>query len=151
MINQYSFDEQEAFLEKLASLLEEGVKIEDITTFTPFHVPEMEHIIKPPPSALRYITLIGALSGFLLSFAFIIYTVFDWPLITGGKPLISIPAFIIIAFESTILIGGIVSLIGFLHLTRLPNIKRIIEPRESGNQFIIIVDNTNADNIKTGS
>jgi hypothetical protein len=35
-------------------------------------------------------------------------------------------------------LGGIVSLIGFLHLNRLPNIKRVIEPRECGSQFIIL-------------
>ena len=135
---QFTFDTQEAFLEKLETMIKQGINPEAITTLTPFHVHEAEHIMKSKPSALRFFTLIGALAGFFLSFAFIIFTVLDWPLITGGKPLISIPAFIIIAFECTILFGGIVSLLGFLHLNRLPNIKRIIEPRECGNQFIII-------------
>lgn len=135
---KYTFDTQEEFLEKLEEMVKEGVKPEAVTTLTPFHVHEAEHILKSKPSELRFFTLAGALAGFFLSFAFIIYTVLDWPLITGGKPLISIPAFIIIAFECTILFGGIISLLGFLHLNRLPNIKRIIDPRECGSQFIII-------------
>lgn len=135
---QLAFDTQEAFLEKLETMIKQGVKPEAITTLTPFHIHEAEHIMKSKPSALRFFTLFGALAGFFLSFAFIIFTVLDWPLITGGKSLISLPAFIIIAFECTILFGGIFSLLGFLHLNRLPNIKRIIEPRECGNQFIII-------------
>jgi hypothetical protein len=136
-IKEMAYDTQEEFLEKLEEMTQSGVKPEHIETLTPFHVHEVEHILKSKPSAMRFFTLIGALTGFFLSFAFIIFTVLDWPLITGGKPLISIPAFIIVAFECTILIGGIVSFIGFLHLNRLPNIKRIIEPRECGNQFII--------------
>jgi molybdopterin-containing oxidoreductase family membrane subunit len=135
---RYEFDSQEGFLEKLEKMAEEGVKSEALTTLTPFHVHEADHILKSKTSQLRFFTLAGALAGFILSFAFILFTVFDWPLITGGKPLSSIPAFIIVAFECTILIGGIVSFVGFLHLNRLPNIKRIIEPRECGNQFVII-------------
>ncbi|HLP61228.1 MAG TPA: DUF3341 domain-containing protein [Candidatus Deferrimicrobium sp.] len=138
MKNEYRFETQEEFIEKLTAMVKEGVNPGKITTFTPFHVPGAENILKAKPSALKYITLAGALAGFFLSFAFIIFTVLDWPLITGGKPLISIPAFIIIAFECTILTGGIVSLLGFLHLARLPDIKRIIEPGDYGNQFVII-------------
>jgi molybdopterin-containing oxidoreductase family membrane subunit len=138
MSDEYKFDTKEEFLEKLEKLVQSGVQARSITTLTPFHVHEAEHIMESKPSELRFFTLVGAVAGFLLSFVFIIYTVLDWPLITGGKPLVSIPAFIIIAFECTILIGGIVSLLGFLHLNRLPNIKRVIEPRECGSQFIII-------------
>lgn len=138
MGNEFKYDTKEEFLEKLEELVKKGVKPNAITTLTPFHVHEAEHIMKSKPSELRFFTLIGALAGFFLSFIFIIYTVLDWPLITGGKSLVSIPAFIIIAFECTILFGGIVSLLGFLHLNRLPNIKRVIDPRECGSQFIII-------------
>lgn len=140
MGNEFRFDTKEEFLEKLEELVKSGVKSNAITTLTPFHVHEAEHIMKSKPSELRFFTLVGALAGFFLSFIFIIYTVLDWPLITGGKSLVSIPAFIIIAFECTILFGGIVSLFGFLHLNRLPDIKRVIEPRECGSQFIIIHD-----------
>jgi hypothetical protein len=142
MGNEFKYDTKEEFLEKLEELVKKGVKSDAITTLTPFHVHEAEHIMKSKPSELRFFTLVGALAGFFLSFIFIIYTVLDWPLITGGKSLVSIPAFIIIAFECTILFGGIVSLLGFLHLNRLPNIKRVIDPRECGSQFIIIYNST---------
>ena len=116
MSNEFRFDTKEEFLEKLEELVKSGVKSNAITTLTPFHIHEVEHIMKSKPSGVRYFTLFGALAGFFLSFIFIIYTVLEWPLITGGKGLVSIPAFIILAFECTILIGGIVSLLGFLFL-----------------------------------
>lgn len=138
MSKRYVLDTQEAFCERLEALVKEGAEPSSIETLTPFHVHEAEHILKTKPSELRFFTLFGAVSGFVLCFVFIIFTVLDWPLITGGKPLISIPAFIIVAFECTILIGGIVSFIGFLHLNRLPNIKKIIDSEECGSDFIII-------------
>ncbi len=134
----FEFDTKEEFLEKLELMTKQGIKPEVLTTFTPFHVHETEHILHSKTSRLRFFTLAGALAGFFLSFAFIIFTVLDWPLITGGKPLLSFPAFIIVSFECTILIGGIVSFVGFLHLNRLPNIKRIVEPRDFGSRFVII-------------
>lgn len=139
---EFTFESKEEFLQKLDELVKQGVPAKDISTFTPFHIHEAEHILKTKPSALRFFTLLGALGGFFLSFAFMIFTVLDWPLITGGKPLISLPAFIIVAFECTILLGGIVSFIGFLHLNRLPNIQKIIDPKECGNRFVIVLDST---------
>jgi len=139
-MKQFEFDTQEEFIAKLKEIVDAGVKSEFITTLTPFHVHEVDHIFKTRPSELRYFTLLGAAAGFILSFMFMVFTVMDWPIITGGKPLISIPAFIIVAFECTILFGGIVSLLGFLHLNRLPDIRRIIDPREGGNKFLIIHD-----------
>ena len=43
-------------------------------------------------------------------------------MITGGKPLISIPPFVVIAFELTILLGAIGGMIGFLVLSGLPRV-----------------------------
>ena len=57
-------------------------------------------------SPVRVFVLVGGLLGCLSGFALPIYTVLDWPLITGGMPLISIPPFVVIAFELTILFAG---------------------------------------------
>lgn len=149
MRNEYVFETPEGFLEKLKFLAQEGVKPSAVTTYTPFHVRGMEQIFKLKPSAMRYITLAGALSGFTLGFTFIIYTVIVWPLITGGKGIISIPAFIILAFECTILAGGVISFLGFLHLVKLPNVMHIINPRDCGNKFIIVVESATGEHEQT--
>jgi hypothetical protein len=44
----------------------------------------------------------------------------DWPLVTGGKPIISIPAWVIIAFELTILFGALSTVPGLFINARLP-------------------------------
>jgi hypothetical protein len=35
-----------------------------------------------------------------------------WPLVTGGKPIVSLPPFVIVAFELSVLIGAAVNLAG---------------------------------------
>jgi hypothetical protein len=137
MTNKFIFEEKEKFLHKLEEVVRSGVASKDIRIFTPYPVHEVEEILKLKTSPLRFFTLLGALFGLIFGFLFTIGTSIDWPLIRGGKPIVAIPAFIIVAFELTILFGGVISFIGFLILSRLPNIPKIIDPEEYGNQFII--------------
>ena len=83
---QYEFDSEEEFLDKLDELINDGVPTRDIETLTPFHVHDVEHKLNSKPSALRFIALAGALSGFLGAFALMIFTVIDWPLMIAGNP-----------------------------------------------------------------
>jgi hypothetical protein len=137
MTNKFIFEEKEKFLHKLEEVVRSGVAAKDIRIFTPYPIHEVEEILKLKTSPLRFFTLLGALFGLIFGFLFTIGTSIDWPLIRGGKPIVAIPAFIIVAFELTILFGGVISFIGFLILSRLPDVQKIIKPEEYGNQFII--------------
>lgn len=141
MKNQFKFDEKHKFLEKLEELVKSGISTKKINIFTPYPVHEAEEILKIKTSPLRFFTLIGALSGLLFGFFFTSWASMDWPIIRGGKPILSFPAFIIVAFELTILFGGVISFIGYLVLSKLPNIKKIQTPEEYGNQFVIHIEN----------
>ena len=99
----------------------------DITAYSPAPDHTLEQLIGPRVSPVRLFTLLGGLLGCAAGFALPIYTVSAWPLIVGGKPLIAIPAFVVIAFELTILLGAIGGMLGFLLLARLPQFAR--EPR----------------------
>ncbi|UCH84962.1 MAG: DUF3341 domain-containing protein, partial [Candidatus Latescibacterota bacterium] len=95
-MDRYSYDTKEEFLAKLHELVESGVPKDTINTFTPYHVHETEHLLDERPSAVRAFIGMGAVGGFVAGFAFTIYTVLSWPLITGGKEIVSILAFVII-------------------------------------------------------
>lgn len=86
---------------------------------------ESKEVLNLPASKLKFFTLTGAVIGLVIGFGFPIYTSLNLPLITGGKPIVSIPAFVIIAFELTILFSVIFSFLGFLFLSKLP--KKITE------------------------
>ena len=60
--------------------------------------------------------------GFSLSLFLTTATQLAYPLITGGKPILSIFAMLIIMYEMTMLSAVIFSVIGIIFESRLPNI-----------------------------
>ncbi len=139
-MEKFAFNDKTSFLKKLKELTDTGISKKKIATYTPYHVHEVEEMLHPQPSKLRFFALSGALMGTITGFAFTIFTVFQWPIITSGKPLVSTPPFIIIAFALTILFGSLISVAGFLILSALPSPKNISSPEEYGNQFVILID-----------
>lgn len=87
----------------------------------PYH--DVERALEQGPSIGRWVTLGGALLGITGGFALCIYSVLSWPLVVGGKELISLPPFVVIGYESMILLGSLANLFGMLALTRLPEVK----------------------------
>lgn len=141
MTERYSYDTKEDFLEKLEELVRSGVPKARINTHTPYAVHEAEKLLDDSPSPVRFFTGAGAVAGAVAGFAFTIYTVLSWPLITGGKEIVSINAFIIIAYELTILFGGLAAFAGFLFLSRLPAVSNILsDGAEFGRRFEILVE-----------
>ena len=134
------FEEKEQFLQRLRGLVREGVPGERIRVVTPFRIPEVEEILPGKRSKVRYFALVGAASGTASGFALTILTSLSWPLIVGGKPIVSIPPFIIIAFALTILFGALSTFAGFLLLSRLPSLRGIRSGEEYGNAFVILVE-----------
>jgi len=90
-----------------------------------------------PKSPIRLFTLVGGITGTASGFALTIWTVLKWDLITGGKPVVSIPPFVVIAFELTILLGGLATLLGLLVTAPLPRFRRSprYDPRFTADRF----------------
>jgi hypothetical protein len=61
--------------------------------------------------------------------------------VTGGKPIISIPAWVIIAFELTILFGALSTILGLFIQMRLPNrnLMQVYDPRFTTDRFGILI------------
>lgn len=97
---------------------------EEVDYYSPFpeHHMEAAAYSGKKRSWVRGFTLLGGLTGCLGAFLFTSWMSIDYPLRVSAKPLVSIPAFIIIAFECTILLGAIFTLIGMFHLSRIPNL-----------------------------
>jgi molybdopterin-containing oxidoreductase family membrane subunit len=64
-----------------------------------------------------------------------------WGLTVGGKDPVSIPPYVVIAFEMTILFGGIATLIGMVTLGRLPRFtpSPTFDPRFTNDRFGVAV------------
>ncbi len=95
----------------------------ELETYAPAPFPEVEDAVIVKPSRVRLFTLIGGLIGVVTGYAMTIWMANDWQLVVGGKPFASIPPYTIIAFELTILFGGVLTVLGLLVFGKLPRFK----------------------------
>jgi hypothetical protein len=133
------FAEIDAAVEAVDNLKAAG--LDRIVTFSPMPSHDLEHAIHPPTSPVRMFTLIGGLTGAATGFALPTLTSLDWPLVTGGKPIISIPPMVIIAFELTILFAALSTVAGLFINARLPRARTqvIYDPSFSAGNFGVFV------------
>jgi hypothetical protein len=85
--------------------------------------------------------LIGAVIGFSIGLLWTAGTQISYPLITGGKPLLSIPPMTIIMYENTMLGAIIFTVLGVLFESRLPKLNMgLYDARITEGYVGIIVD-----------
>lgn len=132
-----SYDYLDSAVDAIGALRKAGFKKRAITAFAPVPEHDLEHAMGYHQSPVRVFALVGALTGTATGFALAIFTAMDWPLVTGGKPIVSIPAFVVIAFELTILFGALSTVIGLFINTRLPYLKPLVvyDPEFSAGRF----------------
>jgi hypothetical protein len=115
----------------------------DLTVYTPVPVEEIEEEVERvrPLSRVRLFSLAGALAGFGTAVFLTIWSSLKWELITGGKHPVSIPPFVVIMFELTILFTGLATLLSMLILGRLPRLRPspTYDPRFTLDRFGVAV------------
>jgi hypothetical protein len=96
----------------------------NLRVFSPVPYHEIEAALEQGPSIVRWVTFVGGVLGFTAGLSLSIYTCVTYPLVVGGKELISLPPYMIISYESMILLAGLTNLLGLMALCRLPEIKQ---------------------------
>jgi hypothetical protein len=99
-----------------------GLGYREIVVKSPVPHHSIEKALGQGPSLVRWVTAVGAFLGATGGFSLCIWSMFSWPLVVGGKELTSLPPFVVIGYESFILLGALSNLIGMLALARLPQI-----------------------------
>jgi hypothetical protein len=109
----------------------------EVHTISPVPLPEADEALGAKRSPVRRFTLAGGLFGLAAGWALTIGSAEHYPLIVGGKPLISLTPFAVIAYICTILFGSLFTVAGMLLNARLPRIQvgRGYDPRLTGNRF----------------
>ncbi len=110
--------------------------------FSPIPSEKILEALEMPKSPVRVCVLIGGIIGVLTGFALTIGTSLTWPHVAGGKPIISIPPYIIIAFELMILFGALSGVGSFLIFGRFPRLQSQpgYSPRFSDDRFGVLVN-----------
>jgi hypothetical protein len=87
---------------------------EGYTVYSPIPRHELEGAIAQPVSPVRMFTLIGGIAGCGIGAWLTLYMSYDWPIVVGGKPVGSIPPYVVIMFEMTILFGALTTILGIV-------------------------------------
>jgi hypothetical protein len=134
-----SYEYLDSTVDAIGALRKAGFAVKAYAPYPDHHI---EHALGYDQSPVRVWTLVGGLTGAATGLAFPTWTSLDWPLVVGGKPIVSIPPYIIITFEMMVLFGALSTIIGLFVLSRLPNLKPAIiyDPEFTAGRYGVYVE-----------
>jgi len=130
------FEDAGALLRAARKVREAGYS--NFDAHSPFPIHGMDEAMGEQRSPLGWIVgimgLIGGGGALLMQWW---TSAVNYPVIVGGKPFFSLPAFIPITFELTILLAAFGAVFGMLYLNRLP---KLFHPNFFSNRFERVTD-----------
>lgn len=95
----------------------------DLTVYTPVPRHEIEEALEPPESPVRLFTIAGGLLGAFTGYGLASYASIAYPLVVGGKPLVHMIPYTVLAFELAVLFGSLATVLGLFLTSRLPRLR----------------------------
>jgi hypothetical protein len=140
------FDNPSALVNATRAAREKGYR--KLDAYSPFPIEALSDALHLHRNRLPLIVLIGGITGGILGYFLQYYvTVWHYPLNIAGRPLHSWPAYIVITFETTILIAALSCVLGLFALCGLPmpyhpvfNVPRFA--MASQNRFFLCIEAT---------
>ncbi len=122
-----------------------GYKIHDV--YTPYAVHGLDEAMGLRRSRLTYVCFGFAFVGFLVALVAQYWVgAIDWPLNVGGKPFNSLPAYLPVLFELTVLFGGLGVVFTMLVRSKLYPGRQAYVPVEGAtdDRFVLVVEEDSA-------
>jgi len=134
------FDDEHHLLDAVRAARAAGMDVRD--AFVPYAVHGLDEAMGQPRSRLPWVCFIAGLTGGALALSFELWTsVVSWPLNVGGKPFASVPAFIPVMFELTVLSAALTSVLAFFLRSRLfPGKRATALPRVTDDRFALVLE-----------
>lgn len=137
------YDDEEILLKAVDKANEDHLEIMDVQT--PFPVHGLDPKLGLAESRLHIAGFVYGALGTLTAFLFMTWVFTrDWPIIFGGKPYFSAPAFIPITFEVTVLFASVGMVITFYTICGLwPGVQNVhLDDRITDDKFCLAFDTT---------
>lgn len=125
---------------------DEGFRRWDV--HSPFPIHGMDTAMGIRNTILPWLVLGGGLTGLVTGIGMQIFmNSIDYPYYISGKPMLSMPAFIPVIFELTILLSALTAVFGMLLLNRLPMLYNPLLKHErfrrvTSDRFFIVIDSS---------
>lgn len=133
------FDTEEQILEAARKTREMG--FQKFEAISPYPIHGMEEACGIKRSWIPYVAFVAGVTGLGAGLWLTWWTsAVNWPLNVGGKPYFSLPAFIPILFELTILFAALSSVGALIYACGLPRVNPpVIDPDLTSHRFAIFI------------
>lgn len=147
------FDDEKNLFPAVKETRKKGYVLHDV--YTPFPIHGLDKAMGLRDTSLHVAGFIYGITGTTLALSFMswVFTQ-DWPMNIGGKPHLSIPAFIPITFETTVLFAAVGMVLTFCYLCQIaPFVKRHHFSERATDDLMVLVielnEKSNAEEIKS--
>ncbi|NOT73859.1 MAG: DUF3341 domain-containing protein [Cyclobacteriaceae bacterium] len=135
------FDDEDVLLHAVGNIRDKGVKIKEV--YSPFPVHGLDEELGYKRTRLPIAAFLFGLTGTILALSTQIWMLgYDWPMIIGGKNHYSIPPFIPVTFEFTVLLSAFGMVGTFLVVSGLKPYKwpRQYDIRSTDDKHVMAID-----------
>ncbi|MCJ8165287.1 DUF3341 domain-containing protein [Pontibacter sp. E15-1] len=135
------YDDEDVLLHAIENIRAAGTKIYEV--FSPYPIHGIDDVLGIKRSRLPIVAFFGGLTGMSFALWMQIWMLgFDWPMIIGGKPHISLPAFIPVTFELTVLFSAFSMVIAFFIVSNLkPSLRvNMLDKRSTDDKFVMAIE-----------
>lgn len=135
------FDDEDVLLDGVTSIRKNGVKIHEV--YSPFPVHGLDEVLGYKRSKLPVAAFFFGLTGTSLALFTQIWMLgYDWPMIIGGKNFASLPPFVPVIFEFTVLLSALGMVATFLIISDMKPYKwpRQFDLRSTEDKHVMAID-----------
>ena len=135
------FDDEDILLHGVDGIRDKGVKIHEV--YTPFPVHGLDEALGYRRSRLPIAAFMFGMTGTILALTMQIWMLgYDWPMIIGGKNFVSLPPFIPVTFELTVLLSALGMVATFFIVSDMKpyNTPRSYDIRSTDDKHVMAID-----------
>jgi len=135
------FDDEDVLLSGIKKVRDSGIKIQEV--YSPFPVHGIEETLGYKKSRLPIAAFLFGLTGTSLGLLMQIWMMgYDWPMIIGGKNFASLPPFIPVIFELTVLLSALGMVGTFMIVSDMKPYKwpRQFDIRSTDDKHVMAID-----------
>ena len=135
------FDDEDVLVSGVTSIRESGVKIHEV--YSPFPVHGLDEVLGYKRSRLPIAAFMFGMTGTSLALLMQIWMLgYDWPMIIGGKNFVSLPPFIPVTFELTVLLSALGMVATFMIVSDLKPYRwpRQFDLRSTDDKHVMAID-----------
>lgn len=135
------YEDEDVLLSAVKTVRESGIKIQEV--YSPFPVHGLDEVLGYRRTRLPIAAFMFGLLGTSLALTMQIWMLgFDWPMIIGGKNFVSLPPFVPVTFELTVLLAALGMVGTFMIVSDLKPYKkaRLMDIRITDDKHVMAID-----------